>query len=64
MTITIILKFMIAYCYKSWKPYLKLNTAITTVTVPDCPDGEDESGCGSLDVRGMFRYVICNKKDS
>ena len=28
-----ILKFMIAYCYKSWKPYLKLNTAITTVTV-------------------------------
>ena len=26
--------------------------------IPDCPDGEDESGCRSLDVRGMFRYVV------
>ena len=23
--------------------------------VPDCPDGEDEHGCGSLETSGMFR---------
>ena len=28
--------------------------------VPDCPDGEDEHGCNSLQTTGMFRYnQIC-----
>ena len=29
--------------------------------IPDCPDGEDESHCNSLDIRGMFRYYYVTK---